>query len=277
MTHDKTPLHPLADPLTDFEAMAYTFDRVTKTVWVSGEGPAVIVLAEMPGISPDVARFSRWIRDAGFSVYLPSLFGRDGEFPQAEAGVEVLKAACISAEFRAFASDSPAPVTAWLRSLARAAHNERGGSGVGAIGMCFTGNFALSMTLESAVIAPVLCQPSLPFDDSAGINMTTQELASVRARIARDDLSVLGFRFSGDRHCRAERFAAYQAALGDRFLGRVLDDSAANPAPPPFFSDVVASPHSVVTAHLIDRAGEPTIAARDEIIAFLTRRLAVTA
>ena len=83
----------------------------------------------------------------------------------------------------------------------------------------------------------------------------------------REDLTVLAYRFAGDAFCRAERFAAYQRALGDRFVGRVLPDSAANP------DAVMKNPHSVVTSHLIDRAGEPTIQARDEILGFFRQRL----
>jgi hypothetical protein len=83
----------------------------------------------------------------------------------------------------------------------------------------------------------------------------------------------MAYRFDGDRFCKAERFAAFSQALGDRFVARVLPDSAANPDTPPFFARVVASPHSVVTAHLIDEAGQPTIAARDEILAFFAQRL----
>ena len=180
----------------------------------------------------------------------------------------------MSKEFRAFAANSSSPVTQWLRSLARLAHEECGGPGVGAIGMCFTGNFALSMMLEPAMLAPVLSQPSLPLDDPAGLEISSEELAKVRERLEREQLTVMAYRFSGDRHCRAERFGAYSQALGERFVGRVLPDSAANPAPPPFFEHVVASPHSVVTAHLIDEAGQPTIVARDEILAFFIKRLA---
>lgn len=76
------------------------------------------------------------------------------------------------------------------------------------------------------------------------------------------------------RFCRAQRFAAYAEALGDRFVARVLPDSAAHPSPPPFFAQHVPCPHSVVTAHLIDAAGQPTLAARDEILAFFRQRLA---
>jgi dienelactone hydrolase len=262
------------DPLEDFERRPVTLEGVTKVVHVAGSGPGVIVMTEMPGISPHVARFSRWVRDAGFTVYMPSLFGRDGALPTVEEGAATLQRACVSAEFRAFAANKSSPVTIWLRSLARLAHEECGGPGVGAIGMCFTGNFALTMMLESSMLAPVLSQPSLPLDDPGGIEMAPEELASVRERLEREELTVMAYRFQGDRHCRAERFAAYERALGERFIARVLPDSAANPDPPPFFEHLVASPHSVVTAHLIDRAGQPTIAARDEILAFFTHRLA---
>ena len=261
------------DALADFHPRTYSFDGVEKRVHVSGIGPAVIVMTEMPGISPHMARFARWVRQAGFTVYLPSLFGVDGAYPQAEEGLAIMRRACMSAEFHALAGRGASPVTAWLRALARAALEECGGPGVGAIGMCFTGNFALSMMLEPALLAPVLAQPSLPFDEPAAVESSAEELAQVRQRLEREDLTVLAYRFEGDRHCRAQRFAAYQDALGPRFIGRVLPDSGAHADPPPFFRHIVASPHSVLTAHLIDAEGEPTAQARDEVIAFLRLRL----
>ncbi len=262
------------DKLADFATRAITLDGVTKKVYVAGSGPAVIVMTEMPGISPQVARFSRWVRDAGFTVYMPSLFGRDGAVPGADEGAAVFRKACVSAEFRAFAAGESSPVTHWLRSLARLAHEECGGPGVGAIGMCFTGNFALTMMLEPSMLAPVLSQPSLPLSDPAGLEISPGELAVVRDRLDREDLTVLGYRFEGDRFCTAQRFAAYAEALGERFVGRVLPDSAANMQTAPFFSRHVPCPHSVLSAHLIDAAGEPTIAARDEVLSFFKRRLA---
>jgi dienelactone hydrolase len=262
------------DPLEDFTHREVTLDAVAKRVYVAGTGPAVIVMTEMPGISPHVARFARWVRDAGFKVYMPSLFGRDGAVPDAEEGAAVFRRACVSAEFRALAANQSSPVTQWLRALARLAHQECGGRGVGAIGMCFTGNFALTMMLEPSMLAPVLSQPSLPLNDPAGIEIAPEEIKAVRDRLVRENLTVLAYRFEGDAFCRAERFAAYAAALGDRFVGRVLPDSAANHDVAPFFARHVACPHSVVTAHLIDEAGQPTIAARDEILAFFARRLA---
>lgn len=261
------------DALEDFVAREITLNGVTKRVLVSGRGPAVIVMTEMPGISPHVARFSRWVRDAGFTVYMPSLFGRDGALVSAEEGVAVMQRACVSAEFRAFAANESSPVTVWLRALAKFAHEECGGPGVGAIGMCFTGNFALSMMLEPSMLAPVVSQPSLPLNDPAGMAMAPEELAAVRERLDREDLTVMAYRFAGDKFCGAQRFAAFSEALGDRFVAHVLPDDAANTDLPPFFATHVTTPHSVVTAHLIDEAGQPTIAARDEILSFFKMRL----
>ncbi|MEU2508420.1 dienelactone hydrolase family protein [Streptomyces sp. NPDC007863] len=263
----------LDDPLDDFSCRVVEVEGVGKRVYVTGAGPAVVLMPEMPGISPDVARFARWIRDAGFSVYVPSLFGVDGAYPLAEAAETVVRRACVSAEFRAFAGGGTSPVVAWLRGLARVAHAERGGVGVGAVGLCFTGNFALSMTLEPAVVAPVVNHPSLPLDDPAGLELGEEDAVAVAERVRRDGLKVLAYRFEGDRWCTGRRFAAYRALLGEAFDGRVLPAGAANPDPPPFFRDVVGCAHSVVTAHLVDTAGHPTVRARDEIVAFLAERL----
>jgi dienelactone hydrolase len=261
------------DPLDDFSRRAVCVDDVSKTVYVAGTGPGVILMPEMPGISPDVARLAGWIRDAGFCVYLPSLFGVDGAYPTTEAGQAVVRRACVSAEFRVFAGGGTSPVVAWLRGLARIAHTECGGPGVGAVGLCFTGNFALTMALEPAVIAPVVNHPSLPLDDPGGLEIGDEDAVALAERVERDGLKVLAYRFDNDRWCTGRRFAAYQALLGEAFVARVLPADTANTNPPPFFRDVVGCPHSVVTAHLVDEQGHPTARARDEIIGFLTGRL----
>jgi dienelactone hydrolase len=255
------------DHLNDFEKREITLLGKTKRVYVAGSGPAVIVMSEIPGISPYVARFARWVRDAGFTVFMPSLFGEDGVLPGNGRAMVTLARACISKEFRAFASNASSPVTQWLRALAAEAHRECGGKGVGAIGMCFTGNFALSMMLEKSVVAPVLSQPSMPMHNPSGLAIDPDELAAVKARLQAEDLTVRAYRFEGDSFCRAERFAAYSDALGDRFIGKVLPDSAANPEAP------LKTPHSVVTLHLIDEVGQPTVQARDEILDFFRMRL----
>jgi dienelactone hydrolase len=259
------------DPLDDFEARELTLLGRTRRVYVAGTGPAVIVMAEMPGIYPLVSRFARTVRDTGFTVWMPSLFGDDGRPLTTGYMLRSMAKGCISREFRAFAANQSSPVIDWLRALAAHAHPLCGGRGVGAIGMCFTGNFALSMMLEPAMLAPVLSQPSLPIGKRGGMHIAPDELARVKERMEREDLTVLAYRFAGDAFCRAERFAAYEKALGDRFVGRVLPDSAANP------DAIMKNPHSVVTAHLIDREGEPTRKALDEILGFFRQRLVAAA
>lgn len=261
------------DTLDDFTQRHMEVDGTIKVVYVSGSGPAVILMPELPGISPDVLRFARWIRDAGFTVYVPSLFGVDGAYPTVELGTEVYQRICVSAEFHVLAGTGTSPVVSWLRGLARRALSEAGGPGVGAIGFCLTGNFALTMTLEPAVIAPVINHPSLPFDDPGAIEVSAEDAAAIAKRFERDDMRALGYRFEGDKWCQAARFRAYKSLLGDRFEGRVVSDEYANPTPPPFFAERVVTPHSVVTAHLCDQPGHPTIIARDEIIKFLRGRL----
>jgi dienelactone hydrolase len=123
------------DPLDDFEARELTFHGQTRRVYVSGSGPAVIVMAEMPGIYPLVARFARRVRDTGFTVWMPSLFGDDGRPLTLGYGIRSMVKGCISREFRAFAANESSPVIDWLRALAAHAHPLCGGRGVGAIGV----------------------------------------------------------------------------------------------------------------------------------------------
>ena len=106
------------DPLTDFAPREITLEGATKVVHIDGTGPAVIVMTEMPGISPHVARFARWVRNAGFTVYMPSLFGRDGAVPGADEGAAIFRRACVSADFRAFGAGGSSPVTTWLKLVA---------------------------------------------------------------------------------------------------------------------------------------------------------------
>ncbi len=266
------PAH--ADDLSDFIKHRYVYDDIGYDVFVTAPGgPGVVVMPEMPGVSPEVARFARWVRDAGFTVYVPSLFGEPGVRTSADEGAKVMQRACVSAQFRVFAGGGTSPVVSWLRQFARDVHSERGGPGVGVVGMCFTGNFALTMALEPSVIAPVLSQPSLPLDDPAAVEISPEDVGALQERFARDGLRAMGLRFDTDRWCTAERFATYQEILGERFCPRVLPGTAANPHPPEFHAQIVASPHSVLTAHLVDEEGHPTTQARDAVIAFLSERL----
>jgi dienelactone hydrolase len=261
------------DSLADFTTFPFASGGAERVVYRKGSGPAVVVMHEIPGIAPEVARFARYVAEAGFTVFMPHLFGTPGK-PASTAYVATEMArACISREFRVLAENRASPITDWMRALAKRAYDEIGGRGVGAIGMCLTGNFALTMTLDPWVVAPVLSQPSLPFAitarKAAALHATPEALANARRRAAEEGLTIVGLRFEGDRACRRERFDSLTRELGAAFERIELPDSAANPDAP----KLGGKPHNVLTLHLIDRAGEPTRAALDRVIGFFKERL----
>jgi dienelactone hydrolase len=267
------------DPLTDFERTTFEHDGTARDVFRLGAGPAVIVLAELPGITPKVAGFARRVADRGCTAVVPHLFGSPGRDPNAvgrvRATVQMLSTVvplCISREFTVWATGRSSPVVGWLRALAVHEHDRCGGPGVGAVGMCFTGGFALAMAADPTVLAPVLSQPSLPLAvrrrQRASIDSSPAELAAVADRCRVGGLEVVGLRFTGDRLVPSERFDHLRRHLGDAFTAVELDDATANP-----HSDL--PPHSVLTEHLVDEPGEPTRAALDTVLDFLQRRLVV--
>lgn len=263
----------MAPSLTPYEKSPFSSGPFTHDVYRRGAGPAVIVIHEVPGLHPLVIRFADRVAAAGMTVYLPSLFG-EPERPVTNG--YVLKSLaqatfCLRREFSAWSADRSSPIVDWLKALAKKAHAECGGPGVGALGMCFTGGFALAMMTESSVVAPVLSQPSLPFPTSAAkkaaIGVSPQEISCARDRFRAEGLSMIGLRFKGDPFVRDERFATYRRAFGDAFEAIEIDDSAANPkAPKPA--------HSVLTIHLDDTDPDgPTRKAEARVIAFFRERL----
>lgn len=261
----------LTQDISDFTRRDVALEGRTRPVLLTGTtGPAVIVIHEIYGFTPTLARFCRYVRDAGFRVYAPILFGTPDAGNAEEPSLLRIAELCVSREFTLLASDKASPVTQWLRALARRVHGECGGRGVGAIGMCVTGGFALAMALEPAVLAPVLSQPGVPALNHAGLDIAPGDLSRLQAR-ARDGLSLRGYRFAGDTICPGARFATLREKFGAAFTGVELPDSAGNPAG---MKARGKPPHSVFTGDLIDAPGEPTRGAVDEVIAFFRGALA---
>jgi dienelactone hydrolase len=255
----------LNSDIADFTRRDISLLGKTKPVLVTGTtGPAIIVVHEIYGFTPTLARFCRWVRDAGFRVYAPILFGEPDASNAEQPSNTRIVSLCISREFTMLRANKSSPVTEWLRGLARLTYDECGGRGVGAIGMCVTGGFALSMALDPVVLASVLAQPGLPALNPAALDIAPDDLARVQAR-TQQGLALRGYRFEGDTLCRAPRFATLRTAFGTAFTGTELPDSAGNPAG---MKARGKPPHSVFTADLIDAPGEPTRAAVDEVIAF---------
>lgn len=260
-------------PMEGFERSVFTSSTgVAHGVWRLGTGPAVVVIHEVPGITPLVAAFARRVADRGLSAVLPELLGEAGRAPTLGYGAASMARACVSHEFTMLATGRPSPVTSYLRELATAEHARCGGPGVGAVGMCLTGGFALSMAVDDHVVAPVLSQPSLPLPIGArrrrDLGISDADLVRVRER-ASEGLCVLGLRFSRDSKSPAERFARLREELGENFLGVEIDSSPHNTW------GYRPSAHSVLTEDYRDDEGSPTRQALERVLAFLAERLGV--
>jgi dienelactone hydrolase len=221
--------------LPGWDESAFTADGRTYPVFRRGSGPGVVVVHEIPGITPKVMAFAEEVVDAGFTVVMPSLVGTPGAPMTIVAVAKVVGQVCISREFATWATNRTSPVTSWLRALAKELHSELGGPGVGALGMCFSGGFALAMMVDGHVAAPVLSQPSMPFAVTralgADLNLSPADLTSVKERVAAG-CQVLGLRYAGDRAV-GTRFDTLRQELGDGFLAVELPGKG----------------HSVVTEH----------------------------
>jgi dienelactone hydrolase len=262
------------DPLAAYDRFDFTdpAGRWTRPVWRRGAGPAVIVIHEMPGLHPLVIRFADRIAAAGMTVFCPSLFGEPGREVTAGYSVGVmLKTLCVAREFRAWSTDRSSPIVDWLRALAAFAHKDCGGAGVGAIGMCFTGNFALAMMTEPAVVAPVMSQPSLPIPAgskkrAAALGLSPDEIACARRRFSEEHLSLMAMRFRGDPFVPDARFDTLK-----RTFGEALEAVELNPEDG--YPDPRMPAHSVLTLHLVDDDPlGPTKRCEERVIAFFKQR-----
>jgi dienelactone hydrolase len=234
----------------------FTAADLTVPTYRRGTGPGVVVVHEIPGITPLVTRFADEVVEAGFTVSMPSLVGTPGKAPKGPYIAQSMVRICLAKEFTTFAMNRTSPIIAWLRALARNLHADVGGPGVGAIGMCFSGGFALGMMVDDLMLAPVLSQPSLPFTigkaRGADLNLSPDDAAAVAERAA-GGCQVLGLRFSDDRLV-GDRFASLRELLGDAFIAIELPSTR-------------KSDHSVLT----EQRDDPSV---ERVIEFLKEKLA---
>ncbi len=249
-----------------FSAAGFTYD-----VYRKGAGPGVVLIPEMPGIHPGVLALGNHLVDNGFTVVIPSLYGTPGA-PALRAGaLGVIARGCVAKEFAAFATNKDRPISHYLRALARDLNAKTPGRGVGVIGQCFSGGFALAAAVDDSVLAPVMSQPSLPMPltprQRADSGVTDAELKIIEKRAADEGLCALGLRFSGDPLVPAERFRTLKDRLGDAFEVIELDSAKGNPGG---FGRMA---HSVLTLEVRETPENPAYEARKRVVEFLKERL----
>lgn len=262
----------MVDVLAGFTRFEFDDGRWRRPVYRIGSGPAVVVIHEMPGLHPPVLQFARDVAAEGMTAFCPSLFGQPGR-PISTGYMlgTIVKTLCVRREFTVWAAGHSSPIVDWLRALARQVHAECGGKGVGAVGMCFSGGFALAMMTEPSVVAPVLAQPSLPLGrrQGAALDCSPAELAVARARMEAEDLSLIALRFAGDKLSPCARFQTLERELGGRAELHTLADASAR-------KGTGRAPHSVLTIHLDrdDPDGE-TLKVHRRVLEFLREQTGV--
>ena len=264
-------ISPGVDGYEDFEAGLFKFEGIEKAVYKSGTGPAVIVIHEIPGLYDKVFDFARRLNRSGFTTYLPSLIGVPGKPLTTGYGISSMAKLCIRKEFNRFAKGKEAPISNWLRGLSRHCHSVCGGPGVGAVGMCFSGGFALAMMVDSSVIAPVLSQPSMPFGFSnsrkSDIDVNRADLPKIKQHMTDVDTCLLGLRFTNDVLVPEERFDYLKQEFGDRFVSVNIDSSPGNP------HNIKSSAHSVLANDYVDTPEHPTYKALELVLDLFRKQL----
>ncbi|GAA1670595.1 dienelactone hydrolase family protein [Kribbella yunnanensis] len=249
-----------------FTGAGQTYDCFEK-----GEGPGIVVIPEIPGLTPEVLGYAEHLVSEGFTVVIASPFGTPGKSESALYVLGTLSRLCVSKEFRAFAADAERPITQFLRAVAADLAARTPGRGVGVIGMCFTGGFGLATAVDDVVRAPVLSQPSVPLPLTAKLRrdpgLSRRELDVVKERTRTDGLCVLGLRFSKDPMAPADRFTTLRAELGDAFEVIELDSGPGNS------EGYGKSAHSVLTREIKENPPNSAFHARARTVEFFRERL----
>ncbi|MCR9141648.1 MAG: dienelactone hydrolase family protein [bacterium] len=261
----------------DFTRFTFEHEESDYPVYRSGTGPGILIIHELPGMLFETIVFARRLRDAGFTVYMPLFFGPPGRRFSGPATAAYSLRLCVSREFYLFQREQTSPIVEWLKALCRLAHSECGGPGVGAIGMCLTGGFALPMLVEPSMLAPVLSQPSMPactfargadkLSCARALDCSPEDLEVAKRRVADENLTIPGFKFSHDRLAPDARFDRLREEFGEAFVPFVIDSGPGNA------QDYPETSHAVFSAHYSHKPGTPTREAFDRLLAFYQERL----
>jgi dienelactone hydrolase len=263
--------HAPVGTLDGWARAAFTGGGLTYDCYERGRGPGVVLIPEIPGITPGVLGLADHLVEQGFTVVVPSPFGTPGRAPDTGYLIRTVARLCVAGEFRAFALGAHRPITDFLRAVAADLAARTPGRGVGVIGMCFTGGLALALAVDDSVAASVLSQPAMPFPVTkklrADPTMSPAEFDRVAERAGAGEVCALGLRFSQDSGTPPARFRAISDRLGDAFRAIELDSSPGNPG------GFAKGAHSVITEEVRSRPGHPALEAREAVVAFLHERL----
>jgi dienelactone hydrolase len=241
---------------SSFAAQTTKGHRINHDIYTKGAGPVVVIIQELPGIGPETLHLADKFETEGFTVVLPHLFGPLGKI---SVGGNLLRVMCMRREFRLFARGKTSPVVDWLRALCQKLKDDHGVPGVATIGMCLTGNFAISLMADDAVLAGVASQPSMPVNDQHALHMSNGDIKAIREKL--DKVGPMkAYRIEGDTICKAEKFAAFERTFNDDSQRIELNT-------------LPGKGHSVLTLDFVDEDGHPTKEAFDNIVGYFRKQL----
>ena len=249
-------------PIADYRRSPFTAATAGGTsirhdVYRRGSGAPVVLIQELPGIGPETLRLADEFVANGFEIVLPHLFG---PLEKTSTGGNLLRVFCMRREFHLFENNRASPIVDWLKALCREVKAQGPHKGVGVIGMCLTGNFAISLMGDDSVLAAVSSQPSMPLMKADELHMSASDIGDIRQRI--DATAPMhAYRFAGDPMCNAAKFQAIDKAFNNDGSTRVVTHT------------LPGKGHSVLTLDFVDEDGHPTREALNEILAYFAAQL----
>lgn len=201
-THDT--VFPFTAPLTSGQ-------NTTHDVYVGGDGPPILILQELPGIGPETLELAAKLNASGFRVYLPHMFGTYGKIELVKNSARLF---CVRKEFNIFAKGKQSPIAGWMRALTQEIKQRESSAGVGVIGMCLTGSFALTLMAEDAVLGGVASQPALPILGGTQLHMSQQDISAAATGMAAKGPG-LAMRYERDKLASKKLMDALKQAFGD--------------------------------------------------------------
>ena len=255
MTFKYTPISRFRK--STFTASSLEGHMISHDIYQRGEGPPIVLIQELPGIGTETLRLADRLIDGGFEVVLPHLFG---PLEKTSMVANMARVFCMRREFRLFETNKSSPVVDWLKALCEDIRVSRGVRGVGVIGMCLTGNFAISLMGDDSVLAAVSAQPAMPIHKQDALHMSPQEVAAVKSNIEQS-APMHAFRFAGDKMCSATKFDCIDKEFNSGDRERVK------------LTTLPGNGHSVFTLDFVDEEGHPTRQALDTILEYFTSQL----
>lgn len=246
----------MTQDIKGFSHFKFPSHGIQKTIYRSKHGTMpLLILHELPGMSPSFLHYCRDMIGKDFRVYAPLLF----KSPNEKMSQIQQRLFCISREFKQLftlrsVDEDGAPFASWLLALVSEVSKQNPEKKIGVVGMCLTGSFAIAAIVHPSVNAAISCQPSYPFFrniETLGLSKTQRQEVADRA----SSLSIpcaKGYRYKGDRICRASHMRALKSVLGSSFE---------------CFPELAGSQHSTLTS------GSRNPEVFRDVLEFLNKRL----